>query len=120
MRVRAGVSLLAFCLSASGARAAGPTVVAVPGQPALLLSSFDLAPFGYATDEFFVSGMASSYKLAGPASADGMWNALVAETAPYRWETRATFKTPGEYVLRCVAHDGALAATENVTVVVTQ
>ena len=35
------------------------------------------------------------------------------------WETRATFKTPGEYVLRCVAHDGALAATENVTVVVT-
>ena len=33
-------------------------------------------------------------------------------------ETRATFKTPGEYVLRCVAHDGALTATENVTVVV--
>jgi hypothetical protein len=36
-----------------------------------------------------------------------------------RWDTRATFKTPGEYVLRCVAHDGALTATENVTVVVT-
>jgi len=35
------------------------------------------------------------------------------------WETRATFKTPGEYILRCVAHDGALTATENVTVVVT-
>jgi hypothetical protein len=36
-----------------------------------------------------------------------------------KWETLATFKTPGEYVLRCVAHDGALTATENVTVVVT-
>ena len=83
MRVRVGVSLLAFCLSAGGARAAGPTVVAVPGQPALLLSSFDLAPFGYATDEFFVSGTASSYKLAGPPNPDGFWQAVATETAPY-------------------------------------
>jgi hypothetical protein len=37
-----------------------------------------------------------------------------------KWETRATFKTPGEYVLRCIAHDGALMTTENVTVVVTR
>jgi hypothetical protein len=36
-----------------------------------------------------------------------------------KWEIRATFKSPGQYVLRCVAHDGALTATENVTVVVT-
>lgn len=36
-----------------------------------------------------------------------------------KWETRATFKTPGQYVLRCVAHDGALMAIESVTVVVT-
>ena len=36
-----------------------------------------------------------------------------------KWETRAVFKTPGQYILRCVAHDGALTATENVTVVVT-
>jgi len=35
-----------------------------------------------------------------------------------KWEVKATFRTPGEYVLRCVAHDGALTATENVTVVV--
>ena len=34
------------------------------------------------------------------------------------WETRATFNAPGEYVLRCVAHDGALTTTVNVTVVV--
>ena len=35
-----------------------------------------------------------------------------------KWEVKATFRTPGEYILRCVAHDGALIATENVTVVV--
>ena len=36
-----------------------------------------------------------------------------------KWETRAVFSTPGEYVLRCLAHDGALTAAENVTIVVT-
>jgi hypothetical protein len=36
-----------------------------------------------------------------------------------RWDVRATFKTPGEYVLRCIAHDGAIAATDHVNVVVT-
>jgi hypothetical protein len=36
-----------------------------------------------------------------------------------KWSTHATFNTPGQYVLRCVAHDGALTAAENVTVVVT-
>jgi hypothetical protein len=35
------------------------------------------------------------------------------------WRTSVTFKAPGEYVLRCAAHDGALMATENITVVVT-
>ena len=39
--------------------------------------------------------------------------------ADNKWETRATFKAPGEYVLRCIAHDGALMTAENVTVVVT-
>ena len=36
-----------------------------------------------------------------------------------KWVTSATFTTPGEYVLRCVAHDGALMSVEHVTVVVT-
>jgi hypothetical protein len=44
---------------------------------------------------------------------------IPAVPAGNKWETRAIFKTPGEYVLRCVAHDGALTAAENVTVVVT-
>lgn len=40
--------------------------------------------------------------------------------ADNRWETRATFKTPGTYVLRVAAHDGALMTTEHVTVVVSR
>ena len=36
------------------------------------------------------------------------------------WEVQATFTAPGTYVLRCLAHDGGLTATEDVTVVVGQ
>lgn len=36
-----------------------------------------------------------------------------------RWVVRATFNAPGEYVLRCQAHDGGLQAYEDVRVVVT-
>jgi hypothetical protein len=36
-----------------------------------------------------------------------------------RWVVRATFSEPGTYVLRCQAHDGGLATTRDVTVVVT-
>jgi hypothetical protein len=81
--VRAGLGALAFFLGASGMRAEAPTVVAVPGPPVLLLSNFDLAPLGYRTDEFFVSGRASSYKLSGAPTPDGRWNAVEAESAPY-------------------------------------
>jgi hypothetical protein len=38
--------------------------------------------------------------------------------ADHRWTVRAIFKAPGEYVLRCVAHDGGLATTESVKVIV--
>ena len=58
-------------------------VVAVPGPPTLLLSGFDLASLGYTTNEFFVSGTASSYKLSGEPTPDGCWNAAPAETAQY-------------------------------------
>ena len=53
------------------------------GAPALLLSSFDLAPLGYATNEFFILGTASSYKLAGAPTPDWRWDATPAATAPY-------------------------------------
>ena len=35
-----------------------------------------------------------------------------------RWVTTTVFSEPGEYVLRCLAHDGGLFAWEDVTVVV--
>jgi hypothetical protein len=55
----------------------------VAGPPALVLSSFDLAPLGYTTDEFFVAGTASPYKLRGAPGPDGRWNAVPAESVPY-------------------------------------
>jgi len=58
-------------------------VIAVPGLPTLMLSGFDLAPLGYTTDEFFVSGTASSYKLSGAPTPDGRWNTVPGETAQY-------------------------------------
>lgn len=35
-----------------------------------------------------------------------------------RWITRVTFRAPGRYVLRCLAHDGMLPTYQDVTVVV--
>jgi hypothetical protein len=74
-------------LGASGLYAESPTAVAVAGPPALQLSNFDLAPLGYTTDEFFVSGTASSYKLSGAPTPEslnaGRWNAVPSEPIPY-------------------------------------
>jgi len=61
--VSVGVGTLVFIPDALGLQADGPTVVAVPGAPALVLGNFDLTCLGYATAEFFTSGTASSYKL---------------------------------------------------------
>jgi hypothetical protein len=36
-----------------------------------------------------------------------------------RWLVRATFREPGTYVLRALAHDGGLIAYEDVTIIVT-
>ncbi len=84
--LRTTVSLLAmsaFLLGVSSVHAQVPTVTAVAGPPVLLLSGFELAPLGYSTEEFFVSGTASSYKLAGAPTPDGHWQAAPAESAPY-------------------------------------
>lgn len=37
-----------------------------------------------------------------------------------RWVARATFTEPGTYVLRCLAHDGGLMASEDVTFIVSR
>lgn len=67
----------------TGVHGESPTVTAVPGLPALQLSGFDLASLGFTTEEFFISGTASSYKLSGLPTEDGRWNAAPAESAPY-------------------------------------
>lgn len=72
---------------ASGAALAGPAPDAVapaPGKPALLMGAYDLGALGYQADEFFLSGTATSYALTGTATADGVWNAEPAATAPYK------------------------------------
>ena len=40
--------------------------------------------------------------------------------ADNQWVVRATFDQPGTWVLRCIAHDGGLAAYEDVTFTVTE
>jgi hypothetical protein len=37
-----------------------------------------------------------------------------------KWITKVTFSEPGTYVLRCLAHDGGLSASEDVTLVVSR
>ena len=37
-----------------------------------------------------------------------------------KWVSRVTFKEPGTYVLRCLAHDGGLMTSDDVTFVVTR
>jgi hypothetical protein len=78
-----GLGLMLILVGASAAIAEGPAVTPVPGKPVLLLSGFDLAPLGYSTEEFFISGTATSYALVGAPTADGHWQATTASTAPY-------------------------------------
>ena len=77
------LGMAAAFLGVDSARADIPTVAAVPGTPVLLLSAFDLTPLGFSTEEFFISGKASSYTLAGTPPQDGNWQATPAQTAPY-------------------------------------
>jgi acetyl esterase/lipase len=79
---------------AGTSRAKPPSVVAVPGKPTLPLGSYDVAPLGYQVDEFFISGTATSYRLAGKATEDGKWDAVPAGTAPYR--TRIVVVRPSD------------------------
>lgn len=74
---------LAAALGAGAAQAGSPAVTPVAGRPSLLLGAYDIAALGYSTQEFFVSGTATSYKLAGPPTPDGRWSASPADTAPY-------------------------------------
>src|ERR1035438_634275 len=76
LRIVGAMTLISI---AGATHAQTPTVSAVSGRPALLLGAFDLASLGYRSDEFFLSGTASSYQVA----ATGTGAATVAGTAPF-------------------------------------
>jgi hypothetical protein len=78
-----GLGLWAFVMTAVNAHAEEPKVVEVPGSPVLFLGNFDLVSLGYTTNEFFVSGTASSYKLPGTQTSDGRWDVTPAGAVPY-------------------------------------
>jgi hypothetical protein len=82
LRTTAVISLLTW-VTAVMAAAEKPRAEAVPGKPNLTMGSYDVGEFGYQVDEFFMSGTASSFRLAGEATADGKWKAVPAGTAPY-------------------------------------
>lgn len=71
---------------------ASPTVTPVPGTPALLLGAFDIGTVGYAVQEYFVAGTASSYTPESELGPDGAWTVSPSATADY--VTRFVVLTP--------------------------
>lgn len=63
--------------------AESPSVVAIPGKPALLLGAYDIGTLGYVAEEFFVSGTASSFAPLGTLGPDGRWDVTACDTAEY-------------------------------------
>jgi hypothetical protein len=48
-----------------------------------MLGQYQLAALGYVLEEYFLSGIATSYELAAPRRDDGRWDARTAATAPF-------------------------------------
>lgn len=69
--------------AAPSALAQTAAISPMPGKPNLLLAAYDLGQLGYQVDEYFLSGNAQSYRLAGTPSGDGNWSALIDKSAPY-------------------------------------
>ncbi len=61
----------------------GPVVSHAPGQPKLLLGSYDITSLGYSDDEYFVSGSASAYAPVAELGSDGRWDAAPSTAADY-------------------------------------
>ena len=61
------------------ATVAGP----IAGRPALALTAFDLAEVGYRVEEYFLSGLATSYRAVGAQGRDGRWSARPHKAAEY-------------------------------------
>lgn len=60
-----------------------PVVTHAPGEPKLLLGSYNINDLGYTDDEYFVSGSASSYVPVGALGPDGLWDATPSGAADY-------------------------------------
>ncbi len=58
-------------------------LISVAGKPVLMIDGNLLAINNYQMEEFFLSGTAQSYKLDGPATSDGNWQALPETKAPF-------------------------------------
>jgi hypothetical protein len=108
------VAFVAACSSSAKHSAPTPTTVALPARPAsatvaiptitgpvsggspdvpmnAMLASYK-TQYGYAENEYFISGTATAYKSVGPVGVDGKWTATKASTAPYK--TRIIVRTP--------------------------
>ena len=57
----------------------GPVI----GTPTIGLGQYNLESLGYVLEEYFISGEAASYALAGGRGNDGRWDARPAATAPF-------------------------------------
>src|SRR5271170_423851 len=53
------------------------------GTASIGLGQYSLGPLGYVIEEYFCSGHATSYDLAGERGDDGRWDARPAATAPF-------------------------------------
>ncbi len=65
----------------------------IAGAPVIMLGQYNLAALGYVLEEYFLSGIATSYELAGERGDDGRWEARTAATAPFT--TRVVVCRPG-------------------------
>jgi hypothetical protein len=68
----------------------------IAGTPLLDLGKFDLKALGYVTEEFFLSGKATSFKRVGQLTEDGNWQVERAATAPFT--TRIVVVRPADPV----------------------
>ena len=84
LRLRRAIACGVLALTLPALASANPAApVSVPGKPTLMLGAFDLAALGYQTEEYFLSGTATSYKLPAGPTADGAWTAVADASAPY-------------------------------------
>jgi hypothetical protein len=85
---------VALFVMAAAARAQVTVTGPIAGTPLLDLGKFDLGALGYVTEEFFLSGTATSYKRVGQVTEDGNWQVEHAATAPFT--TRVVVVRPAD------------------------